>query len=63
MHKEIVKAFKNLPLKVKCKYIGGKHKGVGVNGNNVKYVLGVSQSDSRLWHLADGSTKRCCKFN
>ena len=48
MHKEIVRAFKNLPPKVKCKYIGGKHRGIGVNSNNVKYVVGVCQTDSRL---------------
>ena len=38
MRKEIGTAFKNLHPEVKCKYIGGRHRGVGVNCNNVKYV-------------------------
>lgn len=38
MRKKIGRAFKNLPPEVKCKYIGGRHRGVGVNCNNVKYV-------------------------
>lgn len=35
---EIGRAFKNLPPEVKCKYNGGRQRGVGVNGNKVKYV-------------------------